>query len=198
MKAKFLIEKTAKSLEEQLIEMSMRIDDGARTINDVQSQKSRLQSENANLLSQVEEAELKIDTMVKSKHLLNIQLEETRNNVDEETRARSSLSQQLRNLRSDYESLKISFDEEIIGKGDLQRKLAIAQNEGKDWKQRYETCGLGQTEELEEAKKKLTVKLTEAEEQVAQALAKVCYFKSINYCYLVINNNFSQFNWFQT
>ena len=172
-KMRLIAEKTGKGLEEQLLELSMRIDDSSRSMNDILSQKSRLQSENALLISQCEESELKVEAMVKAKQVLNIQLEESRNNCDEESRGKSSLAQQLRNLRSDYDSLKSSLDEELFNRGELQRKLVTAQSEAKDWKQRYETCGIGRTEELEDAKKRLTIKLTEAEEQVGQALAKV-------------------------
>lgn len=45
-------------------------------------------------------------------------------------------------------------------------------SEVQQWRSRYETEGLARTEELEEAKRKLAAKLSEAEEQVEAALSK--------------------------
>ena len=47
-----------------------------------------------------------------------------------------------------------------------------AQAEAAQWRGKYESEGLARAEELEEAKRKLSGKLQEAEEQVEQVLAK--------------------------
>ena len=44
--------------------------------------------------------------------------------------------------------------------------------EVQQWRARYESEGLARSEELEEAKRKLAAKLSEAEEQVEAALTK--------------------------
>lgn len=178
-KSKANVERTSKHLEEQLVEMGMKLDDSARSLNEITSQKSRLQSENSSLISQLEEAESKCEGMSRAKQQLNAQMEEARNSADEEARARSSLVIQLKNLRSDHDALKSQLDEELMNRSDLQRKLGNASNEAKEWKQKYETAGLGRTEELEEAKRKLAAKLLEAEEQVEQALTKVSSLEKV-------------------
>jgi chromosome segregation ATPase len=45
--------------------------------------------------------------------------------------------------------------------------------EAKEWRAKFEAIGVGRTEELEDAKRRLSAKLAEAEEQVEQALGKV-------------------------
>ena len=50
--------------------------------------------------------------------------------------------------------------------------MSKANNEVNQWKGKYETDAIQRTEELEEAKKKLSGRLSEAEEGVEAALAK--------------------------
>ena len=92
--------------------------------------------------------------------------------IEEEARQKSSLNQQLRNLSMDLEALKSQLDDESALRVEAQRSLAKASGECAQWRAKYETEGLMRAEELEEAKRKLTVKLAEAEDQVEQALAK--------------------------
>ena len=98
--------------------------------------------------------------------------QEARRTAEDEARARSSVVQQLRNLNGDLDSFKAQLDEEQSQKSEIQKLLAKANSEAQLWKSKYESEGLGRTEELEEAKKKLLTKLVEAEEQVEQALIK--------------------------
>merc|ERR1711872_1000336 len=62
--------------------------------------------------------------------------------------------------------------EEVESKGELHRALSKATTEAQMWRTKYEQEGIARAEELEEAKRKLTAKLAEAEEQVEQALGK--------------------------
>merc|ERR1719230_2191637 len=52
------------------------------------------------------------------------------------------------------------------------RALSKATTEAQMWRTKYEQEGIARAEELEEAKRKLTAKLAEAEEQIEQALGK--------------------------
>ena len=79
------------------------------------------------------------------------------------------------------------MDEEQEARADLQRQVLKLNSEVQQWRSRYESeglfffktnqiifccSGLARSEELEEAKRRLAAKLTEAEEQVEAALAK--------------------------
>ena len=76
------------------------------------AQKSRLQSENSNLLSQLEESEGRISGFAKIKQQLTAQIEDAKRAVEEEQRSKTTLSQQLRNLAIDVESAKNQTEEE--------------------------------------------------------------------------------------
>lgn len=129
------------------------------------------------MLSQLEDAESQISGFTKVKQQMNSQIEDAKRVAEDEARARSSLQQQLRNLNSDFSSLKSQFDDEVSIKADMQRQLSKAHVEAQQWRSKYETEGVAKSEELEEAKRKLSAKLQEAEEQVESALIKVNIFE---------------------
>ena len=70
------------------------------------------------------------------------------------------------------ELLREQFEEEQEGKNELVRQLSKSNGEIGQWRTKYETDAVQRTEELEEAKKKLSGRLNEAEESVEAALAK--------------------------
>lgn len=116
---------------------------------------------------------MRCDEATRARQTLNMQLEEARNWASEEERAKSTAVLQLKNLRADLETLRSQLDEEASTKADLTRRLASVGAEAKEWKAKFEAIGVGRTEELEEAKRRLSAKLVEAEDQVEQALSKV-------------------------
>ena len=77
-------------MEAQLSEMNSRIEESQRQVIDINSQKSRLQSEVAELNRQLEDAEHNVGTLSKDKSSLSIQLEESRRSLDDETRVSPS------------------------------------------------------------------------------------------------------------
>jgi len=129
LKSLVQLEKTSRHLEEQLTELQTKLDDSQRQFNDCQLHKSRLQSENASLISQCEEHDLKLEAMNRSRQQLNVQIEEARSLADEEARAKSTLLVQFKNLRNDYDAIKSRLDDEVMSRGELQRKLTHAVNE---------------------------------------------------------------------
>lgn len=60
----------------------------------------------------------------------------------------------------------------LIKRTELQKHVTKVNVEVQHWRSKYELEGLARAEELEEAKRKLAIKLDEAEEQVDQALSK--------------------------
>ena len=161
-----------KQLEIQIIEITHKLDESLKVQVELSASKSKLQSENSNLLSQLEEAESHINGFGKIKQQMQAQIEETRRINEEESRTRHALSQKLRNLTEDLESIKSNYEEEISIKIELQKTVVKLTSEVQLWRSKYEVEGLVRAEELEEAKRKLAAKLAEAEEQVEQALAK--------------------------
>ena len=77
--------------------------------------------------------------------------------------------------------LREHMEEETESKQEVQRNLSKSQTEVGHWRNKYETDAIQRTEELEEAKKKLVVRLQESEEQVEATQGK---FKNyINFIY---------------
>ena len=95
LKMKVNIEKVVKQLEIQIIEITHKLDESIKIQAELSSARSKLQSENGNLLTHLEEAESHISGFAKTKQQLQAQIEEARRIAEEESRSRNSASQQL-------------------------------------------------------------------------------------------------------
>ncbi|CAF1238599.1 unnamed protein product [Rotaria sordida] len=171
-KGKAAAEKLSKQLEQQLSEIQAKLDDSFKQINDLSGQRTKLLSENSDLGKQIEDLEHQVSSLQKIKVTLQQQADEAKRALEEELRGKSAINAQLRNLSADLDQAREQLDEEQEGKADLQRQVAKLGGEVQQWRSRYESEGLARAEELEEAKRKLAAKLTEAEEQVEAALSK--------------------------
>ena len=92
-------EKMSKSLESQLQEMNSKLDESTRTAHDLTSTRERLAHENADVGRQLEDAESQLNQLNKQKQALTRQMEELRANLEEESRLRSKLQNENRNLQ---------------------------------------------------------------------------------------------------
>merc|ERR1719431_2429672 len=81
----------------------------------------------------------------------------------------TALASAFKNAQADLDAVKETLEEEVEFKAEMQRALSKATTEAQMWRTKYEQEGIARAEELEEAKRKLTAKLAEAEEQVEQA-----------------------------
>ena len=68
-----------------------------------------------------------------------VQLEEAKTALEEETRARTKLHGELRNVQSELEHARDQLDDEQEGKAELQRSLTKAMSEASSWRQKYES-----------------------------------------------------------
>ena len=67
-------------------------------------------------------------------------------------------------MNSDLDTAKSQADEEHSARAELQRQLAKLTSEFTQYKSKHDSNGGARSEELEEIKRKLTAKITEAEE----------------------------------
>ncbi|CAF2029476.1 unnamed protein product [Rotaria magnacalcarata] len=171
-KGKLTAEKLSKQLEQQLNDIHIKLDEHIKQISDLNHQKSKLSSENSDLIRQLEEVEHQIAILTKAKTTVQQQLDEAKRTIDEELRGKGSVSSQIRHLTADLEQVREQLDEEQEMKSEFQRQTAKLNVEVQQWRVRYESEGIARSEELEEAKRKLAVKLSETEEQVEAALNK--------------------------
>merc|ERR1719318_1382270 len=117
--------------------------------------------------SEMEDVQAQLDHVKKSK------IAADKRSLEDETRARTKLASEARNLQSDLDTLRDQIEEEQEGKADIQRALARAQAETQQWRNKFETEGGARAEELEDAKRRLAAKLAEAENQLDAASIKV-------------------------
>jgi len=171
-KGKNAAEKLAKQLETQLGDLQAKLDDHVRQVSELTQIKTRFTSEISVLTKQVEESEHLVITVTKSKTTLQQQLDEAKRTLDEEVRGKGSVTSQIRNLTADLDQAREQLEEELEAKAELQRQVSKLNSEVQQWRARFESEGSARREELEEAKRKLAAKLTEAEEQVEAALVK--------------------------
>uniref|UniRef100_A0A8C3K1L3 Myosin heavy chain n=1 Tax=Calidris pygmaea TaxID=425635 RepID=A0A8C3K1L3_9CHAR len=171
-KAKSNLEKMCRALEDQFSEVRTKDDEHMRLINDLNMQKTRLQTENGELTRQLEEKESLISQLTRGKHAFTQQTEELKRQLEEENKAKNALAHALQSARHDCDLLREQYEEEQEAKGELQRALSKANSEVAQWRTKYETDAIQRTEELEEAKKKLAQRLQESEEQIEAVNSK--------------------------
>ncbi|KAM4531376.1 myosin heavy chain, fast skeletal muscle-like [Odontesthes bonariensis] len=171
-KAKVNLEKTCRTLEDQVMELKIKNDENTRQISDLTNQRARFQTENAELSRQMEERESLVSQLTRGKQGCSTQIDELKRQIEEETKAKNALAHSLQSARHDCDLLREQFEEEQEAKAELQRSLSKANTEVALWRNKYETDAIQRTEELEEAKKKLAQRLQEAEEQIEAGNSK--------------------------
>ncbi|KFV70405.1 Myosin-7, partial [Dryobates pubescens] len=165
-------EKLCRTYEDQLNEAKAKVDELQRQLNDVSTQRGRLQTENGELSRLLEEKESFINQLSRGKTSFTQNIEELKRQLEEETKSKNALAHALQASRHDCDLLREQYEEEVEAKSELQRNLSKANAEVAQWRTKYETDAIQRTEELEEAKKKLAIRLQEAEEAVEAAHAK--------------------------
>ncbi|KAM8838270.1 myosin-7-like [Synchiropus picturatus] len=172
VKSKNNLEKMCRSLEDQMNEYKTKAEEGQRTINDFSMQKAKLQTENGELARQLEEKDSLVSQLTRGKQSYTQQIEDIKRQLEEEVKAKNALAHAVQSARHDCDLLREQYEEEQEAKCELQRGMSKANSEVAQWRTKYETDAIQRTEELEEAKKKLALRLQEAEEAVEAVNAK--------------------------
>uniref|UniRef100_A0A8C3B8I5 Myosin motor domain-containing protein n=1 Tax=Cairina moschata TaxID=8855 RepID=A0A8C3B8I5_CAIMO len=172
VKGKANAEKLCRTYEDHLNETKTKLDEMTRLMNDLTTQKAKLQSENGEFVRQLEEKESLISQLSRGKTSFTQQIEELRRQLEEETKSKNALAHALQAARHDCDLLREQYEEEQEAKAELQRALSKGNAEVAQWRTKYETDAIQRTEELEDAKKKLAARLQEAEEAIEAANAK--------------------------
>ncbi|NWI69314.1 MYH6 protein, partial [Todus mexicanus] len=172
IKAKVGMEKVSRTMEDQAAEHRAKLEETQRVLNDTNTQRAKLQTENGELSRQLEEKEALISQLTRGKQSYTQQMEDLKRQLEEEMKAKNALAHALQSARHDCDLLREQYEEETEAKAELQRSLSKANSEVAQWRTKYETDAIQRTEELEEAKKKLAQRLQEAEEAVEAVNAK--------------------------
>ena len=95
--------------------------------------------------------------------------------LEDEARTKASLVHQVKNLNADLASLKDELGEEREAKAGLQKQVVRVSGECQSWRSRCEIEGVARSEETEEAKRKMAVRMNEADEMVSGLCTVVKY-----------------------
>ncbi|TKS91616.1 Myosin-16 [Collichthys lucidus] len=171
-KAKMNSEAHAHKLEDNLAEANARLAEMERTQTELSTTKIHLTAENNDLSRDLEDVQSKLNQVTKLKASLTLQIDDLKRQVDEENKGRNAAVVGLANARHDLSLLKEQLEEESEGRGELQRLVSKLNADVTSWRSKYETDAIHRTEELEETKRKLAVRLQEAEETAEAAQAR--------------------------
>jgi chromosome segregation ATPase len=170
------LEKQLRDMELHFTEYNTKVESLNVFILELQSANSRLQQDRTSLEAELEHAQTQANGSGRFKQQYQRQVDEITHSLEEETRLRLTVTQQFKAVSEDYESIKMMYEEEMHVQTDLRAKLAKVTSECLMWKSKFESESSLKTEELDDCKRKFALKLTEAEDQVEQALLKVCIF----------------------
>merc|ERR1712135_188358 len=143
-------------------DLSKKFSKQAAAFADLSAAKQKLFVDYGNQAHMLEEAESKVSALSRAKSSLAAMVEQLKGEVEEGGKGKSSASHALQAARHDLDMMAEQLEEEQEAKADLQRALSKSHNEVANWRSKYENDALARMEELEEAKKKLAVKLQDA------------------------------------
>ncbi|XP_040009415.1 myosin-7B-like [Xiphias gladius] len=171
-RAKGGVEKMCRVYEDQLCESRSRAEELQRQLTEVSAQKARALIEIAEYSRRLEERDTTISQLQHSKAGVCQNSEDLKRQLEEDGKARVALAHAVQASRHDCSLLREQLEEEQESKAELQRALSNANSQVVQWRAKYETDAVLRIEELEDAKKKLVVKLQTVEEAVEVSQAK--------------------------
>jgi len=141
-----------------------------RELAEVNALKARTLAASVEAAQAKEESEAQVNHLHKASKALTKQLEESKAALEDETRQRAKMSSDNRTLQADVVQMKEQMEEEQERLADLQKLLTKANQEASMWKQRSESgTGGVRSEEMEDLKRKLTVRIQDLEAQLEAA-----------------------------
>ncbi|UXI16071.1 very-long-chain 3R-3-hydroxyacyl-CoA dehydratase [Sarcoptes scabiei] len=166
-------EKHNKQLELQLREANKKYDDANRTIQDVEASKKKIELQKLEAEKQYQEAQAQLESMEKIKDQLKKELEDTKSQVTHETQERLALLSKYKNLEIELGGARKLIEDDEVIKSNLHNQLSKAHEEIQQWKAKFESAGYVLREEMEEMRKKMTIRLQEADEHIEQLTIKI-------------------------
>ncbi|XP_014242008.1 paramyosin, long form [Cimex lectularius] len=172
-KERLLSVKHVEKLEVTVHELNIRIEELNRTVVDITSHKTRLSQENIELTKEVQDLKVNIENVTYLKSQVVTQLEDARRRLEDDERRRSSLEAALHQVEIELESVRVQLEEEAEARLDLERQLVKANSDCLTWKSKYDSEASARQEEVEELRKKYTIRLQEQEEHIETLVVKI-------------------------
>uniref|UniRef100_A0A8C4ZH76 Uncharacterized protein n=1 Tax=Gadus morhua TaxID=8049 RepID=A0A8C4ZH76_GADMO len=171
-KAKAGVDKMCRLYEDQLSESRTRADELQRQTSDLNAQNARAVTETAEYSRRLEEGNALIGQLQRSKAGLIQNQDDLKRQLEEESKARVALAHAVQAARCDAAMLREQLEEETEGRAELQRALTASSSQVATWRTKYEMDAVHKVEELEDAKKKLVVRLQSSEEALEASRAR--------------------------
>ncbi|XP_042561458.1 myosin-16-like [Clupea harengus] len=178
-KAKLNSDAHVRKFEDNLAEANARLATMEKNQAELNAFKIRLSAENSDLSRDLDESQSKLSQVTRLRATLITQVDELKRQLDEESKARSAAVVGLANARHDLDLLKEQLEEEQEGRSEMQRLISKLNADVTTWRTKYETDAIHKTEELEETKRKLAVRLQEAEEAAESAQARAASLEKV-------------------
>jgi len=159
--------KNVKSLNIVIQELNIRIEELHRSVTDLTSNKTRITSENIELHKSVQELKVKIEEITYNSKNATSNLEEVRRKLEEEERRRYKLESDYQAVIAELAALRASYDEECELRIDIERKFSNECATSASYKSKFETEARNRADEVEEMKKKMTIRITELDETIS-------------------------------
>ncbi|XP_023021304.1 paramyosin isoform X2 [Leptinotarsa decemlineata] len=172
-KERLISVKHVEKLEITISELNIRIEELNRTIVDITSHKTRLSQENIELTKEVQDIKVNLENAIYLKSQLAGQLEDARRRAEDDERRRSILEANLHQVEVELESVRVQLEEESEARLDLERQLVKSQGEVQIWRSKYETEAAARAEEVEELRRKYSIRIQELEEHIEALSVKV-------------------------
>ncbi|KAM5281424.1 myosin-15 [Ctenodactylus gundi] len=171
-RAKVNAEKLCSLYEGRFNEANAKLDKATQLADELKAQKTELQHKSGEFLKSLEEKEALISQLSREKNHFTRQIEELKGQLEEETRSQGSLVHALQSAKHDFDLLKEQYEEEQEVKAELHRALSKGNTEMVQLRMKYEQDTIQRTEDVEEAKKKLAIRLQEVAEAMEVANAR--------------------------
>lgn len=172
-KEKIIHIKQIERLEIIVSELNIKIEELNRSILDITSIKQRISQENLDLVKEVQDLKINIESVTYSRSQVLSQLEDARRRLEDDERRRSTLEATLRQVEIDLESIRLQLEEESEARLDLERQLNNANGNCALYKNKYETEASARVEEVEEIRRKFTIRIQEQDEHIESLIIKI-------------------------
>merc|ERR1712088_796127 len=126
-RSKASLEKSAKSLQGTLQDISKKIDEASMSLGDFENNKRKVVADNADLLRVVGELSNSLNLLTNAKGALASQLDEAKSRADNESRERTLLLGKFRNLKYETEAVAKAGEPEMT-KMKLMARLTEAES----------------------------------------------------------------------
>lgn len=165
--------KTIKSLNIQIQELTIRIEELNRTVVDITSSKQRLSVENIELTKVCQDLKVRVEDITYQCKSATGSMEEFRRKFEEEEKRRRKLENDWNILQQELSVLRASYDEECDLRTEIERRLSNESANAASYKSKWEQECRARAEEIDELKKKMSIRITEFEETITLLQQKI-------------------------